>query len=127
MTPSHVHVVNDRFCAALAAGDASAAGNVYAADARLLAAGSEPIHGRAAIEAFWKNGIASGIAGATLETDHVIERDDVVVEIGEYRLRLDSPDGSGSDVGKYLVVHQRAADGEWQWAVDIFNTNGAAS
>jgi uncharacterized protein (TIGR02246 family) len=124
--PTHVQAANDRFCAGLAAGDASAVANVYAFDAELLAPGSPATHGRSSVEAFWKAAITGGVTGATLETERVIQRDDVVVEIGSYALRIAADRGEVTDYGKYVVVHQRAATGEWQWAVDIFNSDRPA-
>ncbi len=117
---------NAKFCAALAAGDASAVAAVYAPDAQLLAPGAELITGRDAIENFWKSGIAAGICGCELTTLSVEQRDDLAVEVGRYALRI-QPEGSQAvvDLGKCVVVHRRATDGTWQWGIDIFNSNGS--
>jgi ketosteroid isomerase-like protein len=122
--PNHIAVMNERFCAAIRAGDATAAAAVYAANARLLAPGSPLVSGHAAIQAFWKAGITAGIAAADLETVTVIERDDLAVELGRYRLTITAGGADATvDVGKYCVVHERSPDGSWAWAVDTFNSD----
>jgi ketosteroid isomerase-like protein len=110
------------FIAALRGGDATAASAVYADDARLLPPSAELVEGRAAIEAFWRAGIESGIAAVELESLQLTRQGRLAYEIGRYALRLE-PAGAEAvlDRGKYLLVHARQNDGCWRWAVEMFN------
>jgi ketosteroid isomerase-like protein len=110
------------FARGLANGDASAAAAVYADDARLLPPSAEPVHGRPAIEAFWRAGLDAGISRVELETLELARYDGLAYEIGRYSLRLDPQDGSSVfDRGKYLLVHECQEDGCWLWAVEMFS------
>lgn len=109
------------FAAALAAGDARAAARAYASQATLLAPFAEVFRGREAIEAFWRAGVASGVAAVDLKPLELERRDDLAYEIGRYRLRVETADGSVVDRGKYVLVHERQPDGSWLRAVETFN------
>lgn len=110
------------FVAALKGGDATAASAVYAEGARLLAPSAELLEGRAAIEAFWRAGIESGITAVELESLELSRRGRLAYEIGRYALRLEPAGGDAVlDRGKYLLVHAREADGSWRWAAEMFN------
>jgi ketosteroid isomerase-like protein len=110
------------FARGLENGDADAASRVYADDARLVPPSAEPVHGRPAIEAFWRAGLDAGISRVELETLELARYDDLAYEIGRYSLRLDPEDGAPVvDRGKYLLVHQCQEDGCWRWAVEMFS------
>ena len=115
---------NDAFTAALAAGDADAVAAVYSDGARLLAPGAELLSGSEEIAGFWQAGIDAGIRGADLTTLTVDEHDDVAIEVGRYKLRI-QPTGADAvtDTGKYIVVHRRTESGDWRWDLDIFNSD----
>ena len=113
------------FVAALRAGDAFAASAVYAEQARLLPPSAELLHGRAAIEAFWRAGIDAGISDAELKPLSLERFDGVAYEIGRYTLRLRGDDGNVVvDRGKYLLVHERQHDRSWRWAAEMFSPEG---
>ena len=105
---------------ALARGDAAAAAALYADDGKLLTATSELIAGRIQIEAYWRAGLALGLAGFALEPSELEVGDGTAVEIGRYALTL-AGDGVPADSGTYLALHRRQADGSWRRAVDVFN------
>ena len=114
------------FAAALKRGDAQAASALYADGASLLPPGAEVMEGRDAIEAFWQAGIATGISEAEFEALQLERHDGLAYEIGRYALRLDPADGGTVlDRGRYLLVHQRQADGSWRRAVEMFNPDEA--
>jgi uncharacterized protein (TIGR02246 family) len=116
------------FVAALTARDATAASAVYAEDARLLAPSAELMQGRDAVEAFWRAGLDAGIAGVELETLALRWDEHIAYEIGRYELRLEPAEGGTvTDRGKYLLVHERQADGGWRWAVEMFNADVPAA
>lgn len=118
---------NAAFAAALGKGDAAAIAAVYRHDARLLAPNAPMLAGREAIREFWSAGIAAGINCAELTTVELDVRDDIAVEVGTYVLQI-APTGGDTttDRGKYVLIHRRDSSGDWRWAVDIFNSDGAA-
>ena len=110
------------FVAALTRADAKAAAAVYAPNARLLAPSAELMEGREAVEAFWQAGLDAGISEVELESLELERHGGVAYEIGRYALRLRPADGGTIvDRGKYVVVHERDANGSWHWAVEMFN------
>jgi len=112
----------DAFVAALEGGNAKAAADVYADDARLLAPSAELLQGREAIEAFWRAGLEAGISEVELESLELERRDGLAYEIGRYTLQLEPAEGGTVvDRGNYLLVHERQEDGSWRWAVEMFN------
>jgi len=109
------------FTAALGRGDAKAAVEAYAEDARLLLPASEPMDGRAAIEAFWRAGLASGMSGFELEPQLLNLEASFACEIGRYVLRARPTDERPvTEEGRYLVIHRQTPDGTWQRALELF-------
>jgi uncharacterized protein (TIGR02246 family) len=107
---------------ALARGDAAAAASLYADDGRLLTSAAELLSGRSEIEAYWRTGIAFGLAGLELHTLELSVVGRVALEIGRYSLALAGDEGTTvAERGKYLALHRRQADGTWRRAVDVFN------
>ena len=104
--------------AALEQGDAAAAGDVYAGDAKLLTPAPELIHGRADIEAYWGAGLAVGLSTLALESEVRETVGGVVVEAGRYALSFDV---AVVEQGTYIALHKRASDGCWRRAVDVFD------
>lgn len=109
------------FAGALNRGDAAHAACLYAEDARLLAPAAGSIAGRRAIESYWQEGVALGVA-LELEPTELELAGPLAVEIGRYAFSLDA-DGSAETVdrGTYLVLHRRQPDGSWRRSVDVFN------
>jgi len=107
---------------ALERGDAAAAGNVYSDDARLLAPSTELIQGRAAIEEYWRAGIALGLSAVRFESQLLESVGASVVEIGRYRVSVEVERAEPAvDRGTHLVLHRQTADGCWQRALDVFD------
>ncbi|SFL37136.1 YybH family protein [Geodermatophilus ruber] len=120
MARSDVDALNATFLQGVEKGDAALMATVYAPDARLLPPGSDRVTGVAAIEEFWRGVLGMGVTGGLLETVQLDEWDDVAVEEGRYELRVGE---QVADIGKYVVVHQRQADGGWKWGLDIWNSS----
>ena len=113
------------FVAAIAAGNARAAARTYSRVARLLAPSVEPIEGREAIAAFWRAGIDAGIRDVQHERVQLEERGSVAFEFGRYAIRLEPDDGGPLiERGKYLLVHERHADGSWQRVIEMLSPDG---
>ena len=115
-----IETTNRAFMDAVDKGDAAAIAALYTDDARLLPPGAPPMDGRAAIEAYWKEGLAAGIAGLKLMTQTVDEGDGWALEVGHAVATM----GQGADAveatGKY-VVQFRDEGGTWKLAMDIWN------
>ena len=69
-----------------------------------------------------------GFKRATLHTADLEEHGDTAIEVGSYTLDI-QPEGGNliTDIGKYVVVFKRQADGSWKLATDIFNSDMPAA
>ena len=106
--------------AALERGDKAAAGACYADDAQLLTPTAGLIQGRKAIEEYWGTGIALGLSSVSFEARRVERLGARRVEIGRYRVTVETePTDARFERGTYLVLHRQAVDGTWQRAVDV--------
>ena len=119
-----IEEANIKFGEAVRLGDAAALAGLYTEDAKLLPPNSEMIQGREGIETFWGGGLQMGIQDVILTTVEVLGMGDVVCEIGTYDLTI-QPEGMDAikDIGKYVVIWKKTADGSWKLHVDIWNTN----
>ncbi|HEY7279616.1 MAG TPA: DUF4440 domain-containing protein [Trebonia sp.] len=124
MTVSEVTAVAQAFHDGVANRDAAALASLYAENARFLPPGLEPCEGRAQTQSAMQLLLDMGARSLDLEPLEVREADNLTIEYGRYRLGIE-PEGSAAvtDVGKYLVVHERQADGSTKIAYDIFNSN----
>jgi uncharacterized protein (TIGR02246 family) len=97
-------------------GDAEALAALYADDAMLLPPDHEPIRGREAIGAFWRQGTDEGLEITTL----AVEVDgDLGYSVGRYH--LPPTDEEPADSGKYVLCLKRQRDGSWKLTADIWN------
>jgi uncharacterized protein (TIGR02246 family) len=114
------------FQSALGAGDAEAAAAMYADDATLVAPAADVMHGRLAIERFWRTGVETGIHQVELAMVDLQLRGDVAFEVGRYALHV-VPESGGSvvDRGRYLIVHRVEPDGRWRRAAEMFSPDSA--
>lgn len=110
------------FEAALSSGDAATAATIYADDATLLAPAADVLHGRPAIERFWRTGVETGIERVTTTRRELQLRGDVAFEVGEYALHVAPESGAPVvDRGRYLIVHRAEPDGRWRRAAEMFS------
>lgn len=110
-----------KYVAASNEGDAEALANLYADDAMLLPPDHEPIQGRAAIGAFWRQGTDQGLEVTTL----TVEVDgNIGYLVGRYH--LPATDEEPADSGKYVMCLKRQRDGSWKLSADIWNRSGDA-
>ena len=120
-TKQQIQALDDKFGAAIRAGDAAALTALYASDATILPAGGPQLSGHAAIKALWDQTV-SGIADATLTAGDVQPLgSDYARELGTYAFKTK---GSPSQTltGKYVVIWKR--DGaSWKLWTDIWNSS----
>jgi ketosteroid isomerase-like protein len=96
----------------------------YASDAVLMPPNHGLVEGRAKIEGFLQGLIDAGLTGIKLETTTVASAGDLAYGQGRYTLSLSPPGGAPvQDVGKYVVVYRRQANGSWRAVSDIFNSD----
>jgi uncharacterized protein (TIGR02246 family) len=115
-----IETTNRAFMDAVDKGDASAIATLYTEDARLLPPGAPPMDGRAAIEAYWKEGLAAGIAGLQLMTQTVDECDGWALEVGTAVATMGHGAEAVEATGKYVVQFRQEGD-TWRLAMDIWN------
>ena len=119
-----IRAVDDAYEKAVANQDVSAVLELYTADARLLAPGAPLAKGRDAIRPIMQGFLDAGAQSLELKTVELDDRGDVVIEVGAYTLGIAPPDGDPiTDVGKYLQVFARQADGSFLIAFDAFNSD----
>jgi uncharacterized protein (TIGR02246 family) len=100
-------------------GDADALAALYADDAVLLPPDHEPIQGRAAIGAFWRQGTDEGLEVTTLSVE---VEGSIGYLVGRYN--LPATDEEPADSGKYVMCLRRQRDGSWKLTADIWNRSG---
>ena len=124
MTVSEVNAVAQAFHDGIANRDAAALTSLYAENGRFLPPGMGPCEGRAQTQSAMQGLLDMGARSLDLEPLDVREADNLTIEYGRYRLTVE-PEGNeaATDVGKYLVVHERQADGSTKILYDIFNSN----
>jgi ketosteroid isomerase-like protein len=124
MTVSVVDAVAQAFHDGVANRDAAALASLYAENAKFMPPGMEPCEGRAQTQSAMQLLLDTGARSLDLEPLEVREADNLTIEYGRYRLGIEPEGGEAvTDVGKYLVVHERQADGSTKIAYDIFNSN----
>jgi len=110
-----------QYVAASNQGDAEALADLYAADAMLLPPDHEPIRGRDAIGAFWREGTDQGLEVTTLSVE---VEGNIGYLVGRYN--LPATDEEPADSGKYVMCLKRQGDGSWKLTADIWNRSGDA-
>lgn len=117
-----IEAQNRAFIAAFGRGDANAVAALYTENAQVIAPGSAPVSGRAAIGEFWQGSIASGIREVALETIDVESDGALAAETGAARL----VGGDGSVTAARYVVVWKNVDGQWMLHRDIWNAGEAS-
>lgn len=100
--------------------DAATLGRMYADDAILIAAGSQPIHGAKDIEAYW----AEDVQGYGEHTWNILETrgaGDLAYQVAEWTV---AERGSGAHYsGNTVRILERQPDGEWLTKVHMFSVH----
>ena len=114
------------FEAAFNRGDLAGLAALYTEDATLMPPDSAAIRGRQEIQRFWQGVQDAGFRRAALRTEQVLAEGDLAAEVATAELFGEGGGDQGATVPvKYVVVWRRQAGGEWQMAVDIWNSRPA--
>ena len=123
-----VDQVNADFVAGLKAGDVARLVTHYDADAKVLPNGMPAAHGHAEIQKSLGEFLgAFTITDAELTTTDLTVKEDMAIETGALRMVMQPKQGGEAvtDIGKFVVVWKKQADGSWKLWRDIFNSDGA--
>lgn len=106
--------------------DVDASAGFYAADGRMMPAGSPAAVGADAIRQAWAGLLQLPDLSLSFAPDTIAISDagDMAYDIGTYDLKYTGEDGPVGDQGKYVVVWEKKA-GEWKVMADIFNSDGS--
>jgi uncharacterized protein (TIGR02246 family) len=123
-----IQMLDEAYEKAVANQDVGAIVELYTPDAFFLAPNGPMAKGSEAIGAVLQAYFDAGAQSLDLETTVLDDQGDVVVEVGQYKLVLHPPGVDPiTDVGKYLQVFKRQADGAFLMAYDCFNSDEPAS
>jgi uncharacterized protein (TIGR02246 family) len=124
---AYITEANTKWAAAMVAADVPTILANYADDAVSMQAGMPAANGRAAIEEMMKGMTAAmKIDSASFSVSDVRLGGDMAVEHGSYRITMTPTGGKAmTDVGKYVTVWQKQADGTWKITRDISNSDAA--
>ncbi|MER8437828.1 DUF4440 domain-containing protein [Mesorhizobium sp. M1312] len=123
---SSIEANNADFVAKFAAKDTTGLAQHYTEDAVAFPPNEERIAGRESVQKMWQSWIDAGLTDLTLKAAQVEESGTLAYEDGTYSIKIPGSDGKISEeIGKYIVVWKKGADGEWRMHRDIWNTNPA--
>ena len=123
-TRDEIETVDEAYEKAVANQDAAAIVGLYTQDAFLLPPNSPIAKGSDAIRAVLQAYFDGGAQSLELETSALDDQGDLVIEVGRYALGLQPPGTDPiTDIGKYLQVFKRQADGSFLIAYDCFNSD----
>ena len=123
-TKDQIQGLDEAYEKAVANQDVDAIVALYAPDGYFLPPNSPIAKGPDAIRGVLQAYIDAGANSLDLETTALDEQGDVVIEVGQYKLGLQPPGADPiTDIGKYLQVFKRQADGSFLIAYDCFNSD----
>lgn len=116
---------NERFAAALEAGDIATAVAIYAPDAVVMLSEMPAMRGEAAIREGFQGWLSEvTVTDFALTTGDVMVADDLAIETGTYTMTVKPKTGAAStDKGKFMTVWKRQPDGTWKLIRDIANSD----
>jgi uncharacterized protein (TIGR02246 family) len=123
-----IRAVDAEWARAATAGDGKALTALYSSDATLLPPGEAIVKGEAVAK--YNNTMLNDFSGPTELTTTAVEgRGDLAYAVGIYRATL-TPKKAGAkplptDVGKYLEVLKKQADGSWKIVYDMWNPDAS--
>lgn len=120
-----IRTVSDRFSQLFLARDFDSLVRLYTEDAVLMPPHQPAVRGQAALRSWLPS--FPRVSRFSLTIEEIDGRADIAYVRGVYSMTL-HPDGSPDsidDVGKYVEIRRRQADGSWLIATDIFNSDKA--
>ena len=99
------------FAAKFGTGDLAGAAALYAEGAELQPPGGATLHGRAAVEQFWRSVHASGVRAVRYEPQAVELQGERAYEWGSIALTAEASDGTPQTVRVRYVA-------QWQWRAE---------
>lgn len=113
-----------RYIDAVTKGDVATISSFYTEDTEILAPNAKATHGRAEMDKANTDMFKSMKVALKLATEDVQTSGDFAVHTGTYDQTLTPKTGKPiHDVGKYLLVWKRQADGSWKVFREIYNTD----
>lgn len=98
--------------------------DLYSADALLMRSNTPPVRGSAAIREFFFTALDSGLGEVELETLRVETVGDVAYEAGRFKVLVPFAMGKRREErGKYLIIYNRRAAGEWKILSDCWSSD----
>ncbi len=100
----------------------------YTDDASLLPPNAPTARGKEAIGAIWTQLLANPDVSWQTTRVEVSSAGDLAYATGTYKITVDaSDDNPVSEIGKWVAVWKKQADGSWKCVADIFNSDGPAA
>jgi ketosteroid isomerase-like protein len=97
--------------------------NCYTEDACINPPNMPRMCGKAAVGAFFSEGVKMGMKQLKLTTDEVMGGKDGVIETGKYEVIVEG--GVSVDKGKFIVMWKEE-NGKWKMHRDVWNSDAAA-
>jgi uncharacterized protein (TIGR02246 family) len=122
-----IEAVNARYDSAAVRGDTAALAATYSDDAILMVSGIPAARGHDAIaKTYAAMGSSMKVSAMKLTTQDVVVAGDYAIETGAYDMS-GQPTAKGAkpyhDIGKYIVVWKKQADGSYKILRDIANSD----
>ena len=118
-----IRTVSDRFSQLMLAQDLDSLVRLYTENAVAMPPHQPAVHGRTALRSWLAT--FPRVSRLSLIIDEIDGRADLAYVRGSYSMTLHPASAPGpiDDVGKYLEIRKRQADGSWLLAADIFNSD----
>lgn len=116
-----IRAVGDDFPGLFMAGDCDALLEFYTPNATVMPPNAPAMHGREAIRGLFES--FPPLTHFELNIDEIDGRADLAFVRGTFKMTMDVDGVSVDDVGKYIEIRRRQADGSWLLDVDIFNSD----
>ena len=116
-----IHALVEEWSAAAQAKDPVGFASVYAENSRLMLESAPDVNGRQAIQEALGGMMQDPNFDLSFEADEVVvsRSSDLAYETGTYSMTLSDPEGNpATQMGYYVVVWQKQADGSWKVVVD---------